>query len=78
MGSGQLARRAAGDLVCLFLLEGIARSTETQERVRVMQAGSPTAWGLGEILLGYEKPAVPALELLLIDFVVAGFREGRE
>jgi hypothetical protein len=70
--------RANGNRDYLFLLKGVTRPAETQECVGVMQAGTPTAWGLGELLLGYEKPAFPTLKLFLVDFVVAGFREGCE
>ena len=78
-GSGSFGvGRASESPVQLLLLEGIAGAAETEESVGVMQAGAPVTGGVGEFLLGHEKSAFPALELFLVDFVVAGFGEGRE
>jgi hypothetical protein len=55
--------------------EGIAGATILDKCVGMIRAGSPVAAGGDEILFGNKETAIAALELFVINLVIAGFSE---
>jgi hypothetical protein len=56
-----------------FLFERVAGAAKLDERVGVVGTGAPIAARFDEFFFGNEKPAVAALELFVLNLVVASF-----
>jgi hypothetical protein len=67
--------RGAAGLLLFFLLEGIAGAPILDECVGMVWAGTPIAVRTDEFFFGDEELAITALELFVLNLVIASFPE---